>query len=189
MGEKSGEVHCISQDIPPRADNMWYTGCVEYSMAKVRIRVHKRGDKLGQCSHRVQLYYYSDSYVQYRDSSPVPWTDRYLMILDFNPFTLKHAHDGAGGLSIDTHVVHAHEDPARLVMQDLFKSEDIGEAIPQVPYRVTMSRVPLEGSRVVPWEGGLVHWVSYKCALNSHVYSCSVFSQRRDKHSFEVWRF
>jgi hypothetical protein len=111
------------------------------------------------------------------------------MILDFNPFILKDVHDGEGAPNTDTHIVHAHEDPARSVAQDLFKSEDIGEVIPQIPYRVTMSRGPLGGSQIVPWEGGLVHWVSYKCAFNSHMYSCSVFSQRKDKHSFEVWRF
>jgi len=93
------------------------------------------------------------------------------MILDFNPFMLKEAYDDEGGRNIDTHIVHAYEDPTLSAAQDLFNSEDIGEAFSQIPYRVTMSRKPLEGSRIVPWEGGLVHWVSYQYSLHGYISS------------------
>lgn len=111
------------------------------------------------------------------------------MIMDFNPFILKEAYDDEGEMNVDTHIVHADEDPTLSVAQDLFNSEDIGEGFPQLPYRVTMSREPLEGSHVVPWEGGLVHWVSHQCVLHSYICSQFVMSQRAEKQSFEVWRF
>lgn len=128
-------------------------------------------------------------FVQYRDRSPVPWNDKYLMVLDFNPFILKEPYDGKGGMNIDTHIVHASEDPTLSVAQDLFSSEDIGEPFSQIPYRVTMSREPLGGSHIVPWEGGLVHWVSCQYALRSCMNSHPVISQRAEKQSFEVWKF
>jgi hypothetical protein len=95
------------------------------------------------------------------------------MVLDFNPFVikLKEAYGGEDGLNIDTHVVHANEEPALSVAQDLFNSEDIGESFSQIPYRVTISREPIEGSQIVPWEGGLVHWVSNTCRSHNYTYS------------------